>query len=209
MARQVADPPVARERRLKMTYDEFLALDDVHHAEWVDGDVTIFVPTAIRHAQIAFFIATLLAWYARRFKLGTVLMAPVEMRLAPIPSSREPDILFVATDHLHRFSRMRLDGPADLVVELLSDESVTRDRRDKLAEYEAAGVREYLIVEPRAPREDADLLRLTTDGTYQRIPPDAAGRLHLATLPGFWLDPAWLRQDPLPEPEAIQPLIAP
>ena len=208
MARQLTDAPAAKERRLVMTYDEFLALPDHAHAEWVRGEVTIFVPPTIRHQRIAFFLATLLAWYARRFKLGEVLMAPVEMRLAARGSSRDPDILFVATTHLDRFSAARLDGPADLVVELLSDDSVARDRREKLAEYEAAGVAEYLIVDPRPGREGVDLHRLTGAGVYQRVPPDATGRVHLATLPGFWLDPAWLRQDPLPDPEAIQPLLA-
>ncbi len=41
---------------------------------------------------------------------------------------------------MDRRSATRLSGPVDLIVELVSDESATRDRQEKLAEYEAPGV---------------------------------------------------------------------
>ncbi len=41
------------------------------------------------------------------------------------------------------------------------------------------------------------------------IVPDARGRYHSLALPGFWLDPAWLRREVLPKPLAIMQRIAP
>jgi hypothetical protein len=41
------------------------------------------------------------------------------------------------------------------------------------------------------------------------VEPDAAGRIHSTVLPGFWLDPAWLTQDPLPTQLAVIQQIAP
>ena len=198
MAQQITETP-AREQRLRMTYDEFLALDDHVHAEWVNGEVTIFVPSTIRHARVVRFLVALLSLYAERFDLGEVLTAPVEMRLVPGRSSREPDILFVARAHADRLVPGRLEGPADLVIELISDDSVTRDRRDKFAEYEAAGVPEYWIVDPRERHERANFYRLGPNHRYEEALPDAAGRYHAAVLPGFWLDPTWLWQTPLPK----------
>jgi hypothetical protein len=39
--------------------------------------------------------------------------------------------------------------------------------------------------------------------------PDAGGRYHSAVLPGFWIDPTWLREDPLPPVEDVMMEIAP
>lgn len=198
----------AAERRLRMSYDEFLAwADEDVHAEWVDGEVTVFVPASERHQDVVLFIATLLRLYVRFFRLGRVLIAPFEMRLAQ--SAREPDVLFVAQDDLGRLAGgKRLDGPATLAIEVVSDDSGVRDRRDKLREYAAAGVPEYWVVDPRPGKERTDCYRLTA-GDYATIPPDADGRYHSAVVPGFWLRPEWLREDPLPDELTILSAIAP
>ena len=39
--------------------------------------------------------------------------------------------------------------------------------------------------------------------------PDAAGSYHSTALPGFWLKPEWLWQDPLPNPLTLLTEIAP
>ena len=120
------------------------------------------------------------------------------MRIVPGRSSREPDLLFVARDHRDRIADKRVEGPADLVVELISDDSVTRDRVDKSREYEAAGIPEYWLLDPRPRQQRADFYQLTGAGTYRPVSPDADGRYHSVVVPGFWLRPDWLWQDPLP-----------
>ena len=201
MTHQTITTPEAAERRLKMTYDEFLVwADEDIHAEWVDGEVTVFVPPSIRHQRLLSLLHYLLGLYADLQNLGEVLVAPVEMRLEQRGSSREPDLLFVATAHLSRVSAARLDGPADLVVELVSDSSVARDRADKFYEYQEAGIGEYWVIDPRPGKERVDLYALTAEGRYQAILPDADGRYHSVVLPGFWLRAEWLGQDPLPKP---------
>ena len=210
MTHQTITTPEAAERRLKMTYDEFLdwADEDVH-AEWVDGEVTVFVPPPIRHQDLVLFLASLLSWYARSLDLGRVIVAPFEMRLRPDRSSREPDILFVARSHADRLSSARLDGPADLVIELISDSSVARDRDDKFYEYQDAAIPEYWVIDPRLGKERVDHFSLSPAGKYEAILPDADGRYHALVLPGFWLNPEWLWQDPLPNPLNLLPEIAP
>ena len=210
MAQQIVDVPTPQEQRLMMSYEEFLewAGEDTH-AEWVNGEVTIFMPPKTIHQRIVFWLSTLIALYARHLDLGEVVVAPFEMRLWPGRSSREPDILFVARAHQDRLTPDRLEGPADLVVELISDSSVLRDRDDKFYEYQEAGVHEYWIVDPRPGRQRADFYRLAPDGKYQAVLPDARGRYHTEVLPGFWLDPNWLWQEPLPEPMMLLARIAP
>lgn len=208
MARQVRAPLPDDEQALVMSYEEWLAwAGESTRSEWVDGRAIVFMPPKTVHQLVWGLLFRLLSDFVERFDLGLVIAAPFEMRLAR--SAREPDILFLAREHLDRLTPDRLLGPADMVVELISDDSVTRDRRDKLTEYAAAGIPEYWLFDPRPRRQRTDFYTLTTEGRYQAIPPDADGRYHSQVLPGFWLDPAWLWQEPLPKPAALLALIAP
>ena len=192
-----------------MSYEEFLDRADDIHAEWVNGEVIVFMPPKTIHQQLTGFLSYLIVSYARTFGLGEVITTPFEMRVLPGRSSREPDLLFVAREHLDRLTAERLEGPADLVIELVSDSSVTRDRDDKFYEYQEAGVREYWIVDPRPGNQRVDFYQLTAQGTYQAALPDADGRYHAAVLPGFWLSPEWMWQEPLPNPLMLLAAIAP
>ncbi|MGE3273004.1 MAG: Uma2 family endonuclease, partial [Chloroflexota bacterium] len=138
----------------------------------------------------------LLQFFVQPGRLGRVFYAPALMRLAQRPSGREPDLLFVRAEHTHRIRRSYVDGPADLVVEIVSPESVERDYREKLAEYEAAGVPEYWIIDPL--QGAAHFYQLDGRGKYQAIQPDADGVYTSREVPGFRLRVSWLWQRPLP-----------
>lgn len=71
------------------------------------------------------------------------------MKVASDSNAREPDILFVKTENKHFLEEQRLAGVADLVIEVVSPESIKRDNEDKFVEYEAAGIREYWIIDSR------------------------------------------------------------
>lgn len=197
------------ERRLAMGYAEWLVWSGAHpRSERVDGEAIIFLPPSIRRQQVVRFLYSLLSWCTRMRALGIVPVAPVEMRLSA-RASREPNILFVDSRHLDRLTPQRLVGPADLVVEVISDESVTRDRIEKHAEYAAADVPEYLIVDGRPEQASIEPLRLTAEGIYAPQRPEADGRLHPSTLPGIWLVLDWVRTNPLPDPLTGLQAIAP
>lgn len=114
-------------------------------------------------------------------------------------SGREPDVLFVAETHRDRLRPTYLDGAADLVIEILSPESIGRDRGDKFYEYERACIPEYWLVDPETQR--AEFYQLDAQGRYQLAPLDANGIYQSSVLPGFWLEVAWLWLDPLPSVE--------
>ena len=108
---------------------------------------------------------------------------------------REPDLLFVAAAHLPRLQETYLDGPADLVVEIVSPESAGRDRGEKFIEYEAGGVLEYWLLDPQRQWAEFYLLQ---NGRYHLAFAGAAGEYRSTVLPGFWLRTEWLWQRPLP-----------
>ncbi len=112
-------------------------------------------------------------------------------------SPGEAAISFVTAAELLAGARNQ-DGPADLVVEVVSPESAGRDRGDKLYEYEAAGIKEYWLIEPL--RQQAEFYVLSESGHYERVAGGASGISQSVVLPGFWLKIEWLWQDPLPAP---------
>ncbi len=185
--------------RSRLSFEEFLALcPDERRMEWADGRAVEHVPPVTRHQEVVRFLYVLLLHFAEVTEAGDVLAGPYLMRLSPDGPAREPDILFVAREHRGRILRDRLEGPADLAVEVISDDSVARDRAEKFYEYQQFGVREYWLIDPRPGRERADFWELDAQGSYQPRALDASGTYRSAVLPGFWLKPGWLRADPLP-----------
>jgi Uma2 family endonuclease len=190
----VAD--VAEQRTETLTFEAFLALGTPVHAEWVDGKLIAMSPPTSRHQELVIFLASSLRMFAEAHDLGTVIAAPFLMRLEPRPSGREPDVLFVAAANLERLTEKYLDGPADLVIEIISPESRARDRGEKFYEYEAARIPEYWLLDPE--RKQAEFYRLDENGIYQPALP-AEGVYESRALPGLELQVSWLWQEPLPK----------
>lgn len=179
-----------------ITYEAFLDwLDEDILAEWVDGAIEMASPASLRHQVITQFLTEVFSTYVRLHDLGRVVTAPFQMKITK--SGREPDIIFVAKAHLDRLKSIFVDGPADLVVEVVSPESATRDSTTKYAEYSAASIPEYWLIDPRV--EEATFYQLDATGrAYQEITPGANGVYHSQALPGFWLRVGWLWEQPLP-----------
>ncbi len=203
MARtDTAKPTVSPPTQTRMTFEEFLDwCDEDTWAEWVDGEVQMVSPASQRHSDISDFLTVIFRLYVRSKRLGRVASAPFLMRLPNIQRGREPDILFVRREHLDRLRETYLDGPADLVVEIISPESVGRDRGDKFVEYEQAGIPEYWLIDPI--RHRAEFYQLDSENRYRIIDPDATGIYHSAVVEGFWLRVEWLWEDPLPMEEDV------
>ncbi len=189
-----------------LSYEEFLEwADEDTWAEWEDGEVVTLSPANLRHQLIKTFLMHLFGLHVEQNDLGIVLDAPFQMRLRRVKRGREPDILFIAHEHLDRITSAYLDGPADLVVEIISPDSIERDREAKFREYEAEGVREYWLIDP--DQQQADFFVLGAEGRYAAHLPDGEGSYHSVSLDGFAFPMAWLWQTPLPSlKEAVQAL---
>jgi Uma2 family endonuclease len=101
-------------------------------------------------------------------------------------------------EHADRLKETYFDGPADIVVEVLSPESEQRDRSIKFVEYEAGGVPEYWLVDPL--RKEAYFYLLGGDGRYHLASISPDGVFRSRTLEGFWLKIDWLWRVPLLDP---------
>ncbi len=184
----------------EMTYEQFLAwAGEDAHAEWVKGEVVELMPPTERHQELIGWLVTLLTLFVDQKRIGKVLPAPFEMRLEVVPSSRQPDIIVTLATSAGRMDGKRLNGAADLAIEVISDDSVTRDRRDKYAEYAQAGVSEYWVIDPRIGRYSFQAYQLADEDYFETIPTNEAGRVPSIVIPGLAFDPAWISMQPLPK----------
>ncbi len=179
----------------KMSFEEFLEWCDGTWAEWVAGEIVMASAASIQHQQIGGLLEIIMRIYVEAHSLGVVLRAPFAMRMKEIARSREPDLLFIAEARTHLLQKNYLDGPADLAVEIVSPESIGRDRGEKFVEYERVGIREYWLLDPE--RQSADFYELGADARYHLAWLDN-DIFRSQVIPGFWLRTGWLWQTPPP-----------
>jgi Uma2 family endonuclease len=186
-----------------MTFEDFLEwAGDTTWAEWVDGKV-IFLMARDRHQRIADFLQTILqAWADMKGAGGVAWTAPYPMRCLPDGPGREPDVLYLRRESMTRASEVSVEGPADIVVEIVSPDSVRRDRIEKFAEYEAGGVAEYWIIDPASETVEF-YIRADTGHYFRRAPvqgvtADTSGTYVCAALNGMPIHLDWLWQPSLP-----------
>jgi Uma2 family endonuclease len=190
-----------------MTFEEWLKLDyEGGLSEWVDGEARLYMSATAEHQVIIGFLQTLLNVYAAVRGVGRVMAAPYAMEAVTGGRGREPDLMFVAMANLHRLQSSHLHGPPDLVIEVVSDDSVTRDREDKFTEYASAGAGEYWVIDSRPGHQQADFFVLES-GALRRVEPGEDGIYHSTVVEGFWLRVAWLWESPKPVAAALQELL--
>jgi Uma2 family endonuclease len=193
----VLEAPVASKPSTRMTYDEFLAwAEEDTRAEWVNGEVVFTGQVSKLHQEVGAFLFPLIKLFVEFYQLGIVFYESFQMKTGAGMPGRLPDIHFVAKENFSRIKENYVEGPADLVIEIISTESRSRDRGDKFYEYEQGGVREYWLLDPL--RKQAEFYQLGEDGIFRLISPDNEGKYHSTTLPGLWIDVNWLWQSPLP-----------
>ncbi len=178
---EAANPP-------KMTYEEFLAWAEDAHVEWINGSVIYMSPASLTHQMIVDFLNRVVSFFIEKHALGLMLSAPFQMRLPD--SGREPDLIFVSHKNKSRLKTTYLDGPADLVIEVISPESTSRDRGEKYFEYEQAGVLEYWLIDPL--RDHAEFYQLNEDGRFYLVAEGNQGEYLSREIKDFRLNIGWL-----------------
>jgi Uma2 family endonuclease len=182
----------------KLTYEEFLREYDGQYAEYVDGEIINNMSVTDRHDDLTIFLKALLVFFVQAKNLGKIHGEPYQMRmvLEGKIKGREPDVFFVATENSERIKEQYFEGAADLVIEVISPESVTRDTQDKFEEYEAAGVKEYWIIDPN--RRTANFYGFDENNRYKMLPISADGIFESRVIENLWIKTDWLWQENLP-----------
>lgn len=174
----------------KLTFEEFLVEFDGQHAEWrPDGTVEILPEETMTHIQLRLDLAELLGVYLHATGWGHQLSRFLQRPVPALPV-RQPDIMIVANERLELILQSCFYGPADIVIEIVSHNSVGTDYGTKFREYESGGIQEYWIIDP--DRRIADVHERGTDGKLKRRKPGENDHIVSSILPRFSLDPTVL-----------------
>ena len=146
-------PQPAQKRDARHTYADYLTWSDDERWELIHGVAYNMTPApSRRHQAISMELARQFANHlvGKRCK---VFNAPFDVRLPKPGETDETTSTVVQPDLVVVCDPAKLDdrgckGAPDLVIEILSPESLARDQREKLILYEQAGVPEYWIVHP-------------------------------------------------------------
>jgi len=183
----------------RMTEEEFVAwCNEDTRAEWADGEVIMMSPQNTEHAGLGGWLVSLLSIFVEQRDLGRVLYE-VQVRLPEQRRRRTPDLIFIAKGREDSIHRNHVEGPPDLIVEIVSPDSEARDWREKYLEYQAGGVREYWVIDPMSEHMEAYLLggepgreaAQSVPAQYQRIH-EEQGVIRSGVLADLRLHTAWL-----------------
>ena len=155
----------------RYTYADYLTWLDDKRRELIDGFIHLMSGPMRRHAHAsAKFFSQIDTFIERRKGKCRVYHAPFDVRL-PLHGSNDdnkvydvvqPDICVVCD--MSKLDDRGCIGAPDLIVEVLSPSTLKYDWNYKFNLYEAAGVREYWIVDPKAKIVYVFLLQ--PDGNY-------------------------------------------
>jgi Uma2 family endonuclease len=137
--------PTTIERR--WTIAEYLLLPEgPPYYEFEDGELIEMVRPRVKHQKIIGKLFAALDEFTQREKIGEV-WPEVAVFLTP-RHVYVPDLSFLLTENIGRLGDgTAIQGPPDLVVEVISPSTVSRDKAQKLRVYHAAGVPWYWLVE--------------------------------------------------------------
>lgn len=181
----------------KLSYQKFLEWNgEEGWFEWIDGEVVKMSNPSIEHQNLSDFLTAILRFFVEAKNCGRVISAPFQLKMDFRPSGRQPDIMFISNENFYRLEKQYVDGTADLIIEIVSPESLERDTRKKFEEYEKAGVKEYWIIDYRT--RTANFYNLDENGRYKLSYPSPEGIFESRILQGLWLKVDWLWQKELP-----------
>ncbi len=177
-----------------MPYEQFLAVFEGIHAEWIDGVVYQLPSRSALHQSLQWTLDRLFTEFLSRHRVGKHVLAPTLLRVNSVSAARCPDLQVLLGENATLLKQGReVTGPVNIVVEIISEVHHTYERGDKFIEYEQGGVGEYWIIDPI--REEC--LFYTLDSRYfRRADPDVNGHYHSAQLPNFVLPTEFLWSEP-------------
>jgi len=117
--------------------------------ELINGVLIIHSPASTEHEELFGYLNFVLRYYTEQTEKGKVFGSRLVMRLSE-KWNPEPDLMVILPEHYDRIKKTRIQGPADLVIEILSPTTRELDLTKKLPHFRQAGVGEIWIIDPKS-----------------------------------------------------------
>jgi Uma2 family endonuclease len=189
-------PPLENGDRLdqKTFHARYKAMPEHVRAELIGGIVYMASPQKVPHGQKYASTALWITTFESETP-GTQTYLNSTQILGPDSEPQPDGALFIEPEYGGQMQVSEDDywtGSPELIAEI-SSSSEAIDLHAKKADYEAAGVQEYIVV---ALRRKEVFWFVRHRGKFKPMMPDSDGILRSKVFPGLWLDPAaLLRRD--------------
>ncbi len=131
-----------------LTYREYCFFpDDGQRHEIVEGEHYVTPVPTTTHQRVSGNLFVALHSQLRERGIAEVFSAPTDVILSDT-TVVQPDLVVVRMSRSGAISERGIEGPPDLVIEILSPNTSGRDEFLKKAAYAKAGVPEYWLVDP-------------------------------------------------------------
>lgn len=133
----------------KYTIDDYYAIPEDRRVELIDGVIYDMGAPSLSHQRILGDLFVLFRECASKHNMPCeVYLSPCDVRLDKDNYTMvQPDLLVICGEYDE--NGIRYEGAPELVVEILSPSSRSKDMVLKLYKYQNAGVKEYWIIDPK------------------------------------------------------------
>ncbi|CAA9311771.1 MAG: hypothetical protein AVDCRST_MAG68-1396 [uncultured Gemmatimonadetes bacterium] len=159
------------------SYAEFERLpDDGNRYEVIAGQLVVTPSPGFAHQEIIGRLFVQMRPFVDAHRLGHLILSPFDVLFGE-GDYLVPDLSFVRADRAAIIRKHGVEGPPDLLVEVLSESTSFRDRGIKRERYAHFGVAQYWVIDPRSSQihvyrllEDAERPTVLTSGTLEWEP---------------------------------------
>ena len=135
----------------QITWNDVRQLPDHgNRYEAIEGELYVTPAPSVRHQRISMRLTLLLHDLLVEPGHGELFFAPTGVEFPATEEGVQPDLLFVSNERRGIVADPWIQGPPDLVIEIVSPTTAHRDRGVKRKLYERQGVSEYWIADPAA-----------------------------------------------------------
>src|SRR5258706_1489258 len=136
----------------RLTYEAYLELPDIKRRyDIVDGVLEYMSPSPdYSHQKTSRSLFLALNAFVTKKRLGEIIYAPLDVIVSRTPlRTRQPDLMFVSK-HQRGIIRAQIEGPPDIVIEILSAANTPKKLQAKLEDYARLGIPEVWVAAPIA-----------------------------------------------------------
>ncbi|MCH7752022.1 MAG: Uma2 family endonuclease [Planctomycetes bacterium] len=143
---------------------DYWKLPEGEPVELIQGRLVVSPSPTFLHQTVSLLLSEFVLRAARQSG-GRAAASPIDV-VSSDHTVVQPDLIYI-TKERRSIIKKRVDGPPDLVIEILSQPDSRRDRVDKLNLYAQHRVAEYWIVDPDARQFD---FLINRDGRFEVQP---------------------------------------
>lgn len=128
------------------TYEDYLQLDDKYEYEIIGGKLFMTPKPRPLHQEVVGRLYVALHNFLKQRNIQGKIFLDVDVIFGNQVVS--PDIIYITHERLSIISETNIQGPPDLIIEVLSPSTQKYDRKQKSQLYYTNGVKEYWLIDP-------------------------------------------------------------